>query len=673
MQSENINTENVVPNQVSVGVPNKTPLKPVADKLYLTPGKKVITPAKAQTVVKSKLQTPKESFSSTLTSNFTTSTIATSVTRPKTCSKLPSGKSLISKGELFTNSMMSPSCDMSVISSSTTDTMDAREAARIAKIQSTQRTLLKVNLLKEKWAKEKQQKLAQHQERRQQEMKKLHEDNANHAELRRKQIEKQREIDESKKEKEKMDIFVRHESNIQMKKDVEQEKQARRRISIFLNTQIRKKQQQVEKDLQDKKKQEEIEDLTLKRLDALTVREKKTVEQMKRRESLHNRLEKDKIAKEKEKEVFHNLYYKRDQDILEIRYDNWKDEKVNKELQQLQEKEDMRKQYEIFVQQKQQEKKQLTMKELEKVNLLKTRELNYKDEQIYKQSLQEQEHNEVLWKLNHWKLTKQYEEELNKQKSLQEQISKELELKAYQDMKDYQTKLKEQRRQSLSYRLQKARKDKDYELGQKSLQQMVQEEEKRIQELDRSDVKNYQQHLQDLRRQSLEYRSQLYYQERMRQQGEEQAQKQEEHNDYELRYQAWKDVQDHIQLERQKKRESVAWRIADAHRQHELELTKHQEKLRALHLDIQCRREDWLALQEHKADEAEKRRKSIQFRLQSWKKQKMFEEQQKLRELMMEEENAILKEMDREELLAAKLTNDMMERHNLLSSSNMQV
>lgn len=85
-------------------------------------------------------------------------------------------------------------------------------------------------------------------------------------------------------------------------------------------------------------------------------------------------------------------------------------------------------------------------------------------------------------------------------------------------------------------------------------------------------------------------------------------------------------------------------------------------------MDLQCRREDWLALQEHKKEEAMKRRKSIQFRLDSWRQQKLREESEKLKELMVIEEDAILREMDREELLAAKLTHEMMERHNLLIS-----
>ena len=154
----------------------------------------------------------------------------------------------------------------------------------------------------------------------------------------------------------------------------------------------------------------------------------------------------------------------------------------------------------------------------------------------------------------------------------------------------------------------------------------------------------------------------------MRLEGEKQAQRAAEDADRELREEAWRDVQRYRAEERRKQRESTAWRLADAHRKHEIELASHQEQLAKMHLDLQCRREDWLALQAYKAEEKERRRKSIQMRLDSWKKQKLAEEKQKLKELMMEEEDAIFREMDREELVAAKLANDMMERKNMFGT-----
>jgi hypothetical protein len=322
----------------------------------------------------------------------------------------------------------------------------------------------------------------------------------------------------------------------------------------------------------------------------------------------------------------------------------------------------------MFREQREIENKLKMEKELENINLLKTKELNWKDEQLYKQSLKEEELNEIKFKLNQWKLAKDAEKQMETQKSLQSSYEFELTKQATNDIKAYKEKCKEDRRMSLQYRLDKARKDKDFEKGLKAAQEILDEEEKRIADLDRQDVANYKQKVQEARRQSLEYRAQTEYQERMRKEGELQTKAAEERADFELRTEAWRDVQNYRELERQKEREDLAWRMADAHRQHELDISLHQEKLSKLHLDLQCKREDWIALQDYKKEEANKRRKSIQFRLDSWRQQRLIEENKKMQELMVKEEDALLREMDREELLAAKLTHEMMERHNLLTS-----
>jgi hypothetical protein len=550
----------------------------------------------------------------------------------------------------------------------TPGTNDARESARVAKLQSTQKTITKVQLLKEKWAKEKEQKLNGYKERRDLEKRKILEESMTASELRHKQLEKQREIEEKNKIAEKQDIIIRHESNILMKQEVEKQKQAKRRISVFLNHSIRKKQVEKQAQMEEMKKSQDQEDLSLKRMDYLNQRQNKVLEDMRRRESLHNRLELSKEQKEKEKELMNTLYHSTDKELLETRYNNWQDEKTYKKQVQEQELEDLQKQNELFKEQKEKEKQLQTLKELENINLLKTKELNWKDEQLYKEHLKQEEKNEVLFKSNQWKLTKEQEKQSENALSLQKTYEFELTKQAHNDMKSYRSKCHDDRRQSLSYRLAKARKDKDFEKGQEAAKQILIEEEIRINELDREDVATYKQKIMDARRQSLEYRAQTEYQERMRLEGEQKAKLHEETVDLHAKYEDWKDVQQYRETERQKDREDLAWKLANAHRQHEHDLTQHQDKLSKMHMDYQCRREDWLSLNEYKKKEADNRRKSVQFRLDSWRKQRLMEENEKMKELMMKEETVIYNEMDREELLAAKLTEEMMERHNLLTS-----
>jgi hypothetical protein len=490
----NSNSENVSPPNRVFGENVASPLKPVSNTLVLSPaGKKTImigiggdvTSFKTQNTMKSmKFQTPKATKVKDSSVSVAFGSSSSSVSRPKTASKVVSHSSSSSslaktpnrpktamKPAALVSSLMSPSYDASVVSlslsnvSSTSSisfddpsfcstTSDAREAAKLAKLKNTQITMFKVNVLKEKWAKEKQQKLNTYKEKREQEFKKLQEDTYQAQETRRKQLEKVKDLEEKKRENEKADLILKHEANVQLKEDLIKEKLAKRRISIFLNTSIRKKQNEKMKEIEEKKKEEEIVNLEMKRLDTLKIREKKTIDEIKRRESLHNRIESDRIAKEKEKEVMETLYYSKDRELLEIRYENWK------------------------------------------------------DEQSYQEKMKEEEKNEIAFELNQWKLVKQYEENDEKAKKLQEKINLELTQQANEDIKEYQEKVKEHRRQSLAYRLNKARKDKDYEKGQKALQQLVLEEETRIANFDRQDVKNYRQKIQDARRQSLVYRAQ---------------------------------------------------------------------------------------------------------------------------------------------------------------------
>ena len=88
------------------------------------------------------------------------------------------------------------------------------------------------------------------------------------------------------------------------------------------------------------------------------------------------------------------------------------------------------------------------------------------------------------------------------------EIERELQIQAAEDRKEFEEKQYRSRRESLSYRLDKARKDKNFEEGQLAVQQAMEEEERRLAKLDHDDVVNYKQELIAARRQSMEYRNQ---------------------------------------------------------------------------------------------------------------------------------------------------------------------
>ena len=64
-------------------------------------------------------------------------------------------------------------------------------------------------------------------------------------------------------------------------------------------------------------------------------------------------------------------------------------------------------------------------------------------------------------------------------------------------------------RESLAFRLEKARKDRTFEAGQHALSQIIEEEERKLQEYDRQDVKNYRARLLEDRRRSMQYRNEI--------------------------------------------------------------------------------------------------------------------------------------------------------------------
>ena len=130
----------------------------------------------------------------------------------------------------------------------------------------------------------------------------------------------------------------------------------------------------------------------------------------------------------------------------------------------------------------------------------------------------------------------------------------------------------------------------------------------------------------------------------------------------------WRDVKAYQASQREAERRSLAGRIAESHRQKEYDLQQHREVMDALHMDFELRRLDHLEMREYREEEKVRSRRSIALRLASWKDDKLRREKERAMEELALQEEALQREQDREELQAAKLALDMMERHNLLTS-----
>ena len=126
------------------------------------------------------------------------------------------------------------------------------------------------------------------------------------------------------------------------------------------------------------------------------------------------------------------------------------------------------------------------------------------------------------------------------------------------------------------------------------------------------------------------------------------------------------------QAERDRERMSLADRLVAAKRAHELDLIEHRRKLEAIHQDIEARRLDRLDVLEYQASEGERRRKSVCYRLDSWRQQRMQEEKEAARRRVEAEEEARLRGMDHEDTQAAR-RREIEERNESLRLGRMKV
>jgi len=323
----------------------------------------------------------------------------------------------------------------------------------MAKLMSTAERIRQVSMLKEKWTKEKERKAMVNKEKREKELKKLQHDTEMMALQRKKALDKKKQVEQEEKDKERELLADSLKTRSQLVKDLDIQAKARRRISIFVNSAIREKAKKKQAELELQQKQQEAEELSTRRIDFLQFRQNKVIEDMNRRESLVNR-------------------------------------GLMSKTQKLAENEMLRKSAE------------------EEASLHETRRLNWLDDNQAAQKAEQNRRESLMGRLDKWREEKAEESKQAEQKAIADAIERELEYGAYQDELKYKASLEKQRRTSLAYRLDKARKDRTLEEGQMQFQAELEREELRIQALDREDMLSYRKMLQDQRRKSLQYRNQ---------------------------------------------------------------------------------------------------------------------------------------------------------------------
>jgi len=520
----------------------------------------------------------------------------------------------------------------------------AKEAMTAKKIQRTKE-------LKEQWAKAKQEKLLLNKEKRQNDFKKLQESTQAAAEIRRRELELQRQFQEKEKLAKQELLASSLEDRKVMAQEKERQKKERRRMSIALNKQMLTLKQEKENELAAKKKEEEDKNLEARRLDFIQVREARKAESTRRRESMAFRGQLAKQQREISEEL-NNKTLEEDRSILEFRRSLWKDKQEMIAEQQKMERENVTKSLEEWRNQKVKEEKIIEKEDEFQKDLIQKRHEDWLDMENYKNVQAKRSRESLAGRLDHWRATKAIDEKHKEEEKEAQEYEYLLKQQEHEDVSAYELNEQKKRKLSLAYRLEKQLKDKDYENGQIALTKAKEEEDRQIKELERNDIENYKQSLADARRQSLEYRSQTEIQDRMRREGEAAAAAELAAADRELRVAAMKDVDEYKEKMAEDRRKSLSFRLVESRKQHEMELTAHQDKLHSVLHDLELKRLDWLAVQEEKKADNDRRRKSIMFRVDSWRQQRLAEEMLAAKKAYIEQKNRELIEQDREDILA---------------------
>lgn len=153
----------------------------------------------------------------------------------------------------------------------------------------------------------------------------------------------------------------------------------------------------------------------------------------------------------------------------------------------------------------------------------------------------------------------------------------------------------------------------------------------------------------------------------MRLKGEIEVKRVQDEADRELKDLDWRAVQEYRELEREKERREMAVRLVENRKQHEKELTLHREALDKMHNDLELKHLAWQDVNAAREADKQRSRKSIAFRLESWRQQRVAEEMLSAKKELQAEEDAMLREQDREALAEAK---EMAKKAEILEFTN---
>jgi hypothetical protein len=300
---------------------------------------------------------------------------------------------------------------------------------------------------------------------------------------------------------------MQNDDRAEQAKKLREKELKRRRESSELKQKIFRETQEVEKEIEQRKREEEQSLLETRRVAFLEARNAVKENESNRRQSLVNRgkianyqrevgkkMEKDKLNEEKdmlefrreafiEKKEFEKEIVQSRRRSLVGRLDEWRATKQTEAEVEAQAKEAVSAEAHIKTQ-------------------------DWLDLQEYKHTLAERERESLEARLEKWREEKTVEVEARSKEAEEEQMERELFAQECEDVLEYREEMEASRRQSLSYRLAVGRRDRDWDEGVEANKAVICLQERQVLMEEREDVSNFKKQLDDNRRASLSFRLQ---------------------------------------------------------------------------------------------------------------------------------------------------------------------
>jgi hypothetical protein len=539
-------------------------------------------------------------------------------------------------------------------SSSLTQSRIALDSAKNAVLQKTAEKRAKVAHLKEVWAKEKQERLAKRKEQHDVELERRKLTQSIIASQRMKNLERQRQIQDRKGLEIQQQLAANNDANRQCAIDMSEKAKARRRQSVMLNREILSRAAQRAAEIELQRAQEKALDAELKSKDAAAVRLAKQKEDERRRDSLAAKTDRARLVSELERSRREEESEKA-KDVFQFRYTAWVDEKKAEEAAKLTDRAALQARLADW-QRAREAKERSKVEEDSEVSIILEERKEYS--QVAEKQKQEQRmrmRESLAGRLDEWRKGKSLVEEQDEADKQAQQIELELLEQERCDVENYKMRCRQNRRESMAGRIEKAKLDKDWERGQAELVVLAFESERDAHEEDMLELKKYKQEEDSRRKESLLGRAQAAHHEKEVDGEAALHEKEILLSDWALKQLDWEEVNAEKAAEKATARQSLACRLVQKKYEKEAELMLHQARLNELHTDLLARRNDAIDVAEYKQKAVENRRKSVAFRLDSWRQQKLKQAKEEQKRRVQYEQDRLLDERAREDIERAKI------------------